>query len=204
MEHNPTSETPVNRKFTRLIRKDIKASVVKSNFLGLTKKINCKLIDISSAGVQIFTPIKFGTGSKLTIHLSFETGKVFKLKSRIKNHHVTNNYLSVHRFPKIKQLLHNKEISLDRLCLYQSNNQIPAKFRNLGSSSVKILTHKPLNPKEQYNLIFMLSNGKKHKTLTQIDDYQHHIYYNYGIKFDKANDDLGEYILETQTDLVFK
>ena len=199
----PTSKSSEDRKSTRFIRKDIKASIEKSNFLGLAEKINCKLIDISSAGVQIFTPIQLRKDSKLTVYLSFETGKAFKLKSRIKNHYETNNYVSIHSFPKIKKLFHDKEISLDRLCLYQANNKIAAKFRNLGSSSVKILTHTPLNPKEQYNLIFTLNNGKKHKTLTQIDDYQHHKYYNYGIQFDKASDALGEYILETQTDLVF-
>jgi hypothetical protein len=204
MEHNPISETINQRKSTRFIRKDIKVSIVKPIILGLKEKINCKLVDISSTGIQISTSVKLGTATKLTVNLSFETGKIFKLKSRIKNHHETNHYLSVHSFPKIKTLLNDNEISLDRLCLYQSNNQISAKFRNLHSSSVKVLTLTPLNPEERYNLIFILNNGKKHKAWTKIDDYQHHKYYNYGIKFDKVSDKLGEYLLETQTDLVFK
>ena len=204
MEHNPTSETHNQRKSTRFIRTDIKVSVEKSSFIGLKETINCKFLDISSTGIQMSTPTKFGTATKLTVNLVFDTGKTFNLKSRIVRQHETNNYLSIHSFPKIKKLLDDEEISLNRLCLYESKEQITAKFRKLGSSSVKILTHAPLNPKKQHSLIFILSNGKKHKVLTQIRGSQHHIYYNYGIKFDKTSDELADYILETQTDLVFK
>ena len=172
--------------------------------MGIKETINCKLVDISSTGIQVSTPINLGTNSKLTAILSFDKGRVFDLKSRIKRQQKTDTYLSLHSFPKINELLNDKEISLDRLDLYRSKEQIPAKFRNLGSSSVKVLTHTPLNTKEQHDLIFILSNGKKHKASTQIDDYQHNISYSYGIRFDKASDDLGEYLLETQTDLVFK
>jgi len=204
MEQILTSETTNQRKSTRFIRKDIKATIVKSNILGLKKTIKCSLIDISSTGIQISTPLKLGTNIKLTVHLNFDTGKSFELKSRIIRHQVTSNYLSVHSFPIIKNLLDNKDVALDKLYLYESNKQIPAKFRNFHSSSVKILTHTPLDTKKQHSLIFILSNGDKYNTLTQITDYQQHKYNNYGIKFDKANDELGEYILETQTDLVFK
>ena len=204
MEQDPASEIINQRKSIRFIRNDIRASIVKPNFIGLNEKINCKLLDISSTGVQISTPIKLGTDCKLTVFLSFNTSKVFKLKSRVKNHHETNNYLSVHSFPSIKTLLNDKEISLERLCLYESKDQVSAKFRNLNSRSVKVLTYTPLDPKKQHCLIFILSNGKKHKVLTQINNSQHRIYYNYGIKFDKASNELGDYILETQTDLIFK
>ena len=200
----PTNKTAENRKSTRFVRKDIKATIVKSNLLGLKETINCKLVDISSTGVQISTRIKLGSNIKLTVNLSFDSGRVFKIKSRIKRQNKTDNYLSVHSFPKIKELLNDKKTSLEKLYLYKSREQIPAKFRNLGSRSVKILTHTPLNLKEQHHLIFIMSNGKKHKASTQIDDYQHHIYYNHGIRFDKTSDELGEHLLETQTDLVFK
>ncbi len=204
MEQIPTSKAEDQRKSARFIRKDIKASIIKSNILGLKETITCSLIDISSTGIQISTPIKLGIESKLTSILRFDTGKVFKLKSRIKNHQVTSNYLSLHNFPKIKNLLDNKDVSLDRLYLYESDKLIPAKFRNFHSSSVKILTHTPLDTKKQHSLIFILSNGEKLNTLTQINDYQQHKYNNYGIRFDKTSDELGEYILETQTNLVFK
>jgi len=210
MEPISTSETTNQRKSTRFIRKDIKASIVKHSILGLKETINCSLIDVSSTGIQISTPLKLGTNIKLTVYLNFDTGKTFELKARIMRHQVTTNYLSVHSFPKIKHLLHNKGISLHKLYLYESNKQnesikqIPAKFRNFHASSVKILTHTPLDTKKQYSLIFILSNGDKYNTLTQINDYQQHKCNNYGIKFNKASDELGDYILETQTDLVFK
>jgi len=204
MEHNPTAKHSNKRKSTRFIRTDIKVSIVKSGFLGLNDAINCKLRDISSSGVQISTPTKLAADSKLTVILSFDAGKVFKLKARIIHHQKTETYLSVHSFPKIIELVDDEEISLHELCLYEDQEQVSAKFRNLDPHSVKILTHSPLNLRKQHSLIFILSNGKKHKVLTEIHDYHPQKHNYYGIKFVKTSDELADYSLDTQTDLIFK
>ena len=175
MEPTPTSKTTEHRKSTRFIRADIKVSVVKPGLLGLKETINCKLIDISSSGIQISTPQQFGAAYNVIVKLEFDSGKIFNIKSRIVNKRVINSYLSVHSFPQIKNLLNDHDISLQRLCLYESDKEISAKFRNLGSDSVKILTPKPLDKKEQHCLIFTLSNEKKHKVWTQVSEYKHQI-----------------------------
>lgn len=200
----PTSKTAENRKSTRYIREDVKVSVIKPGILGLKETIKCKLIDISSTGIQISTPEKFGAAYNVTVKLEFDSGKIFNIKSRIVNKRVFNNYLSVHSFPQIKNLLHDKETSLERLCLYEADKQISAKFRNLGSSSVKILTPKPLDKKKQHCLIFTLSNEKKHKVWTQISEYKHQTINRYGIQFVKNNDELGDYMVEDMTTLIFQ
>ena len=200
--HQTTNKN--KRKTTRFIRNDIKASIINLRFLGLRQAINCKLIDISSTGVQISTPVKLSVNTKLTLILQFDDGKEFKLKSKLARHKETNHYFSNHSFPTIKNLSKINDASLRKLHFFESNKQIFAKYRNLSSSGVNILTYSPLNIKKQHSLLFTLSNGKKHKAITKIDQYQHYRYYNYGIKFDKTNDELGEHILETQTDLIFK
>jgi len=200
----PTSKTAEHRKSTRYIREDVKVSVVKPSLLGLKETIKCKLMDISSSGLQISTPEKFGAAYNVTVNLAFDSGKIFNIKAKIVNKRVINNYLSIHSFPPIKSLLKDKDISLKRLCLNESDKEINAKFRNLGSSSVKILTPKPLDKKKQYCLIFTLSNEKKHKAWTQVSEYKHQIINHYGIQFEKNNDELGDYMVEDMTTLIFQ
>jgi hypothetical protein len=192
------------RKYTRFIRKDIEVTIVKSNLIGYKETIKCKLIDISSTGVQISTPLKLGTNIKVQLILKFGTGKTFKLKAKILRLQESVHYLSNHSFPALQYFLKNKAAPLKSLHLFESNQEILMKFRDLDASSVKIFTYVPLDIKENHSLLFILNNGEQQKISSQIDQYQRLINNSYGIKFEKMSDKLGDHILETQTDLIFK
>ena len=203
MDQQDQSRVNNQRKSTRFIREDITASIIKTHLIS-KETIKCKLVDISSAGVQVSTPVKLGTNVKIQLNLRFGTGKVFELKAKITRQHESTHFLSNHSFPSLQYFLKNKSAPLKSLHLFESNQEIPIKFRNLSDSSVKIFTNVPLNIKEKHSLLFILSNGEQQKTFTEIDNYQRIINYNYGIKYEKPSDKLGDHILETMTDLIFK
>ena len=192
------------RKHTRFVRDDIKAYIIPVSFLSLQEPIACKLIDISSAGVQLFTKTKFETNIKLTLVLQFDNGHEFKLKAKIVRKKEINHYLSNHNFNIEKSRLKNKDNPLKSVHLIESGKKIEAKYRFLNMRCIRILTFSPLNPKKQYNLVFTLKDEKVIKIDSQFKHYQHHIYHDYGLKLEKTNDTLGEHLLDTQTDLIFK
>ncbi|NOR69228.1 MAG: hypothetical protein GQ532_05960 [Methylomarinum sp.] len=192
------------RKHTRFIRDDIKASVLPVNFLGLKETIACKLIDICSAGLQLSTKEKFRTNTTLLLTLQFDNGREFKLKAKILRHTQKTIYLSNHHFNISKDTLKNKNNPLHSVHLFESDNKIEAKYRFLNINCIRALTFSPLDSKKQYQLAFTLKNKKTIITNSKFKHYQHYIQYDYGLKFDSINDELGDYLLNTQTDLVFK
>lgn len=206
MEQTAESENinPNQRKSTRYIRRDIDASFVKNKLFGVKAEIKCKLIDVSSTGVQVSTPYKISVNDEIELILSFDDDEEFNIKAEVVSQKELHTYISTHSFPSIDSL-ENKEAELVSLHLYESENKrILAKFRNLSTNRVKILTYSPLNKRHRYNLVFTLDNGETHKIDTKIENYQHKVKHSYGVKFEKSNDDLGESLLETQTDLIFK
>ncbi len=197
-------ENQNQRKSTRYIRRDIVASLIKQNIFGFKTKINCKLKDVSSTGVQIATPHKLKVNSVIILVLNFDDEEEFQIKAQVVSQKELHSYISIHKFPTIESLK-NQESSLSTLHLYESaNKRILAKFRKLTNDSVKVLTYSPLNKRHPYNLVFTLENGETLKTDAKIVHYQQIVNHSYGIKFEKSNDDLGESLLETQTALVFK
>lgn len=199
---NQTSSN--QRKAIRFIRKDIKVSVLRINFFGFKETINCKLLDISSSGAQLSTNRSLNKNIPINLKLNFSTENEFIVSAKVVQLTIKEDYLSIHKFPTIHNLLKNNEVNLESLDLYESNDKIIAKYRNLCSDNVEILTFSPLSNKKQHTLLFNLSNGENYKTDTEINYNKHRKYKNYGIKFDRPNDELGEYLIETQTDLVFK
>lgn len=204
MDQIAARQTQNKRKSTRYIRRDIGVSFIKQNIFGVKADIKCKLIDVSSTGVQISTPYKLRENDDITLILSFDDDEEFSIKAQVVSQKELHTYISTHSFPTIDSLKNN-ETSLSTLHLYESDNKrILAKFRKLDVDSVKVLTYTPLKKRHRYSLIFTLNNGEVHKTNTKIEYCQHTIIHSYGIKFDKSNDDLGESLLETQSDLIFK
>jgi hypothetical protein len=192
------------RKATRFIRKDIKVSLIKTNLIRMQESINCKLIDLSSTGIQVSTPKKMGVKTLLNIVLQFDSGATFNIKGKVVWHKTNDIYKSNHSFSTIKRFLNKKNKSLETLTLFEEDRPILAKFRSLSSTHVKILSYSPLDKNKQHSLVFNLADKSTHSLNTNIEDCQHYQSNCYGIKFEKTNDPLGECLLETQTDLFFK
>lgn len=71
------------RKAIRYIRNDIKASLVYSNALGLKKTLPSELNDISTKGALVTTVQKLSVNKKVTVIISFDDGKIFKINGKI-------------------------------------------------------------------------------------------------------------------------
>ena len=204
MDQISSSKLDNQRKHTRFVRDDIKVSILPVSFLGMKEPISCKLIDICSAGLQISTKEKFRVNTNLSLILQFDDGHELKLKAKIVRQKETNHYLTNHSFNIGKDSLKNENNPLKSVHLLNSGNKIEAKYRFLNLNCIRTLTYSPLNKNKQYKLLFTLKNKQMIKTDSQIKSCQHHIHYNYGLKFESTNDALGEHLLETQTDLIFK
>ncbi|MFW5442812.1 MAG: hypothetical protein ACKE51_00695 [Methylococcaceae bacterium] len=204
MSHQNKQTIKNRRKSTRLIRADIKASISRRNFLGVRDTFNCKLLDICSAGVQVLTPTNIGVNAKLQLNLQFGNEKEFTLNAKIIHHQESVHFLSTLNFPALQYFLNNKAAPLKSIHLFESNQELKIKFRNLTTSSVKVLSNVAINLNEHHSILFTLYNEEQQKTSCKINKHQKIINYSYGIKFDKPNDALGDCILETQTDLIFK
>ncbi|NOQ77761.1 MAG: hypothetical protein GQ475_08245 [Methylococcaceae bacterium] len=190
------------RKHTRFVRNDIKSSIVPISILGKKSSISCKLIDISAAGAQISSKEKFGINTKLTLSLQFDDEEQFMLKAKILRKKEINHYLTNHFFTIYKGFLNNKDNPLKSVYLLENGQKIEAKYRLLSLNCLRVLTFSPL--KKKYTLAFTLKDGKDTKTDSQFKQFQHHKFYEYGVKFDNINDALADHLLETQTDLIFK
>lgn len=204
MDQADTSQIHNKRKHTRFVRDDIKVSIVPTGLLGMKKPIICKLVDICAAGVQLSTKEKFIQNTKLVIILQFKNEQQFKLNTKVMWKKEANHYFTDHNFKLYKGVLKNDDNPLKSVHLLESGNEIKAKYRFLNMNNIRILTFSPLNKKKHYSLIFILSDGKQIQIESHFEHYIHHIYHDYGLKFESTNDALGEHLLNTQTDLIFK
>jgi len=202
MDQSDINQRSNQRKHIRFVRNDIEASIISASLLG-KKTISCKLLDISAAGALLSSKEKLGGNTKLTLILQFDDMQEFILKATIRRKKEINHYLTNHYFSIYKGLLNKKENPLKSIHLLDSNRKIRAKYRLLSLDCVRVLTCAPLN-KKKYILAFTFDDNKIIKTDSQFKQYQHHKFYEYGIKFENINDDLAEHLLETQTDLIFK
>jgi len=202
MDQPDINQRQNQRKHIRFVRSDIEASIISNSLLG-KKNTSCKLIDISAAGAQFSSKENLGSNTKLTLALQFDDLQEFILRAKIIRKKEVNHYLTDHYFSLYKGLLNNKANPLKSVHLLDNNQKIKAKYRLLSLNCVRILTLFPLN-KKKYILAFTLTDKKTTKTDSQFKQFQHHKFYEYGIKFDNINDDLADHLLETQTDLIFK
>jgi hypothetical protein len=72
-----------SRIATRYIREDIAVSITSKNLLGISKRIEAKLLDITSKGVLVAATEKMAINKNIVLHLRFTTGKVFDINAKI-------------------------------------------------------------------------------------------------------------------------
>ena len=75
--------TNTDRKSVRYIRNDIKASLIYSNVLGLKTNRPSELNDISTKGALVTTVQKLSINKKVTVIITFDDGKVFRISGKI-------------------------------------------------------------------------------------------------------------------------
>lgn len=96
------------------------------------------------------------------------------------------------------------KVTFSKNGLFSFGRETPADLIDISSKGVLIRSHKKLNIRDKITLELKFDSGKTFKiegivvrnpTLSNI---------RYGIKFSRYNDELGDYLLETQKQLIFK
>ncbi|WP_331820298.1 PilZ domain-containing protein [Methylobacter sp. Wu1] len=96
------------------------------------------------------------------------------------------------------------KVTFSKNGLFSFGRETPADLIDISSKGVLIRSHKKLDIRDEITLELKFDSGKTFKiegivvrkpTLSNI---------RYGIKFKRYNDELGDYLLETQKELIFK
>ncbi len=77
-------------------------------------------------------------------------------------------------------------------------------LHDLSTRGAFISLDKKLNINKKLTLILIFEDGKQFEIPAKIVRKEGVKKYRYGIKFDKYQNDLGDYLLKTQTNLIFK
>jgi|GEM_PF-6848853 len=199
----PPDKIANNRIATRFIRKDIAVSLANYRLIHFHKLLPTKLIDISSKGVQVSCLLNIANNKSLRVFLEFKDGRNFALNAKTIWHKPVPDYRYNLNFTKVKPVLQTKEESLKQISLLMDGQKISAKFRKLTFRSVQIFVHQALKSKRNIAVLFEFDDGEKFTLAAEIDRCRKITHHYYGIKFDKLDNELGEYLLKTQTDLSF-
>ena len=198
-----TSKYISARKSVRYIRKDLKVYLTKYRFLNSRKPLKTKLIDISSNGVQVATSKELGVNKKLSVIIYFSDGCRFDISGKIVNHKKKYSYIYDLAFESIDHVIDTEKATLNLVYLFDSSSQINCKYGDFTSSGIQLLTDEILETNNKVTLKLQFSDGKTYQTNAKIIHYKKLIKNHYGIKFEKSNHMLGDYLLQSQKNLSF-
>lgn len=80
------------RRSVRYVRNDIKVVLISKNLLGLDKKIQVQLQDISSKGLRVSAKEKLSINKKITVALKFKDGRRFTMKAKVVRQSSSNKF----------------------------------------------------------------------------------------------------------------
>jgi PilZ domain len=84
------------------------------------------------------------------------------------------------------------------------NKEMVVELIDISSKGVLIATSKKLRINKKINLTLTFEDAKTFKISAKVVRKAHGAGNQYGLKFDRLNNDLGDYLLATQRKLVFK
>ncbi|MGJ0430796.1 PilZ domain-containing protein [Methylobacter sp.] len=88
--------------------------------------------------------------------------------------------------------------------LFSFGRETPADLIDISSKGVLIRSHKKLDIRDEITLELKFDSGKSFKIEGTVVRNPTRSNIRYGIKFKRYNDELGDYLLETQKELIFK
>jgi hypothetical protein len=94
--------------------------------------------------------------------------------------------------------------SVRRMGLFCFGGETSVQLMDITSKGVLIATSKKFRVNKKINLTLEFASGKIFKIKAAVVHKSDLSPYQYGIKFDRYNNELGDYLLETQSKLVFK
>ncbi|WP_027158221.1 PilZ domain-containing protein [Methylobacter luteus] len=116
--------------------------------------------------------------------------------------------------PSKKQMVNNRiatryirkdiTVILSKNSLLNFAREIPVDLIDISSKGVLIRSHKKLNIRDKITLKLKFDRGKTFKIEGTVVRKSTLSNIRYGIKFNRYNDELGDYLLETQKELIFR
>ena len=113
---------------------------------------------------------------------------------------------SINRRKSIRYIRDDIQTYLIKTGLFAQKKQIPVKLLDISTKGIGLELYPNQTLSLNKKLTVLLEFGK-HKTFTITAQAVHKIAghdHQYGIKFDKTRHDLGDYLLDSQNDLIFK
>jgi hypothetical protein len=93
--------------------------------------------------------------------------------------------------------------SVLKAILFGIGRPVGLELVDISSKGALISTTKKIRKNKKITLILEFADGKTFKISSKIVRLVKNKMYQYGVKFDRFNDDLGNYLLETQENLIF-
>ncbi len=87
---------------------------------------------------------------------------------------------------------------------FSYSDSIEVKLLDISSKGVLISSPKKINLNKKINLVLIFNCNKRFEIPSKVVREETYAEKIYGLKFDKARHDLGDHLLETQTELVFQ
>jgi len=96
------------------------------------------------------------------------------------------------------------QVTISKNSLLNFGREIPVDLIDISSNGVLIRSHKKLNIRDKITLELKFDSGRTFIVKAIVVRKSAQPDNQYGIKFDRYNNELGDYLLETQKELIFK
>ncbi len=104
----------------------------------------------------------------------------------------------------VRYIRTNIKASVLKVRLFGLGKPLGLELLDISSKGALISTNKKIRKNKKITLILEFEDGKTFEISSKIVRLEKDQAFQYGIKFDRFNHDLGNYLLETQDDLVFR
>ena len=104
----------------------------------------------------------------------------------------------------VRYIRTNIKASVLKVRLFGLGKALGLELLDISSKGALISTNKKIRKNKKITLILEFEDGKTFEISSKIVRLEKDQTFQYGIKFDRFNHDLGNYLLETQDDLVFR
>ena len=129
-------------------------------------------------------------------HKPFDIDELFKID--FTKDLPVNNRLTVRYIRK------DIKVALSRIGFFNFRRPVTARLHDISSRGALISTQKKLNRKGIFKLYLLFKDHQRFDIKVKIIRQMHSDRHYYGIKFDRFNHKLGDHLVKTQEDLIFR
>jgi len=117
---------------------------------------------------------------------------------------VISNDLEANRRITVRYVREDIKASLSNVKIHLFGPPLTIQLLDLSTKGALISSDKKIRKNKKLTLVLEFEDNRTFEIEARIVRLDAFIPNTYGIKFNKYNDELGDYILKTQTDLIFK